>query len=271
MMLLLFLTTLLFCLHINKALIVFLHRGEAREHPENTLASFDAAFKHSSIEFDVRVTSDHHYVIIHNFKLEMTSNGSGLVKNQSLEYIRSLDAGSWKSPRYKFERIPTFLEVVNASRRAHVAPIMIEIKEVFDCNRVLNFIHQNLAPREFLLFTKHMCFDEINARFPARFITRTPNCESSESTLVQPHEIRSLRDCWLEHKNGINGLNILKVNAKYFNPAVLPIAKELNISLILNLVGVMEGTAELKAIAPFIEEFPFICSDVQLSKLLFSV
>jgi hypothetical protein len=211
----------------------------------------------------VRETSDHHYVVIHDGKLERTTNGSGLVKNSSLEYIQSLDAGSWKSPAYKSERIQTFMEVIKTSRRANVTPIMIEIKDVFDCNRVLDFIHLNLAPDEFLLFTQRMCFDEINARFPERFITRIPHCGSTDR-----HEVLSLRDCLLEHKKGVHGKNIWKVSLDSFIPALLPIAQDLNITLMFTLVGVVKGTVGLQALAPFINEFPFICSDVQPSQLL---
>ncbi len=90
------------------------HRGANQTHPENTLAAFSEAVKLGAhmIEFDVRMTKDSKLVIIHDESVDRTTNGSGFIKDLTLEEIKSLDAGIWKSNDFKGERIPTINEVL---------------------------------------------------------------------------------------------------------------------------------------------------------------
>jgi glycerophosphoryl diester phosphodiesterase len=70
------------------------------------------------IEIDVWL-ADGELVVIHDAKLERTTNGSGYVSRKSLAYLRSLDAGHG-------ERIPTLKEVFETVARR--ALINIELK-----------------------------------------------------------------------------------------------------------------------------------------------
>lgn len=81
------------------------HRGAMGYEPENTLRSIGRALELGApcIEIDVYWV-DGHLVVIHDERLERTTNGSGLVMDQTFEYLRSLDAGEG-------ERIPTLEEV----------------------------------------------------------------------------------------------------------------------------------------------------------------
>jgi glycerophosphoryl diester phosphodiesterase len=73
------------------------------------------------IELDVESTSDDHVVVIHDDRVERTTNGSGLVTDHPLAALRELDAGAWFDARFAGERIPTFAEVLERYRgRAHV-------------------------------------------------------------------------------------------------------------------------------------------------------
>ncbi|MEY4547871.1 MAG: hypothetical protein RL685_4066 [Pseudomonadota bacterium] len=66
-------------------------------HPylENTLGSMRAAFDRgaSVVELDVHGTSDGQLAVFHDERLECRTNGSGAVRERSLEYLRSLDVG----------------------------------------------------------------------------------------------------------------------------------------------------------------------------------
>ncbi|MBU9711291.1 glycerophosphodiester phosphodiesterase [Evansella tamaricis] len=90
------------------------HRGWSSKAPENTLAAFQLALDTSeieSIEFDVQLTKDGIPVVIHDFTLERTTNGKGLVKEITYEELRKLDAGSWFSEEFAGEKVPTLEEV----------------------------------------------------------------------------------------------------------------------------------------------------------------
>ncbi len=90
------------------------HRGAMTTHPENTLPAFRAAVNAGAhmIEFDVALTKDDEIVVIHDATVDRTTNGSGRVADFTFEEIRQLDAGSWKSPIFQGERIPTLEEVL---------------------------------------------------------------------------------------------------------------------------------------------------------------
>jgi glycerophosphoryl diester phosphodiesterase len=90
------------------------HRGASYSHPENTLAALREAVRLGAhmIEFDVQLTKDIELVVIHDSSLDRTTNGSGKVSELTLEEIKRLDAGSWKNPKFKDERIPTLTEVL---------------------------------------------------------------------------------------------------------------------------------------------------------------
>jgi glycerophosphoryl diester phosphodiesterase len=72
------------------------HRGAAGHAPENTLASVEKAISLGVdlVEVDVQRTSDGHLVIIHDKRVDRTTNGVGLVSGMSLRRLRELDAGA---------------------------------------------------------------------------------------------------------------------------------------------------------------------------------
>ncbi|VDK14208.1 Glycerophosphodiester phosphodiesterase [Oenococcus sicerae] len=94
---------------------IFAHRGYKNAAPENTLPSFQAAVKYpiDGLEIDVHMTKDHELVVIHDEKVDRTSNGSGYVKNKTLAELKSLDFGSWFSKTYEHTQIMTLHEFLN--------------------------------------------------------------------------------------------------------------------------------------------------------------
>ena len=90
------------------------HRGAMATHPENTISAFRAAIEAGAhmIEFDVQLTKDNRLVVIHDATVDRTTNGTGKVSELTFQEIRQLDAGSWKSPEFKGELIPSLNEVL---------------------------------------------------------------------------------------------------------------------------------------------------------------
>jgi glycerophosphoryl diester phosphodiesterase len=72
--------------------MVVAHRGASLEHPENTIAAFEAAIAAGAdaVEFDVRMTADGHAVVMHDPDVSRTTDGTGLVSKMPLEEIRRL-------------------------------------------------------------------------------------------------------------------------------------------------------------------------------------
>lgn len=91
----------------------YAHRGACHDAPENTLAAFAAAADKGAdgIELDVQLSKDGHIVVIHDFNLETTTDGRGLVRNRTLAELKELDAGAWFASAFAGQRIPTLQEV----------------------------------------------------------------------------------------------------------------------------------------------------------------
>ncbi len=92
------------------------HRGASDSHPENTLAAFARAVELGCemIEFDLRVSADSEVVVMHDSRVDRTTNGTGQVADLTLRQIRRLDAGSSHSAQFAGEQIPTLAEVLRA-------------------------------------------------------------------------------------------------------------------------------------------------------------
>lgn len=84
------------------------HRGAAGHAPENTLLSFDTAIRLGAqmVEFDVQRHPSGALLVIHDLRLDRTTNGRGRVADSALDYIRSLDAGGG-------QQVPTLEETLD--------------------------------------------------------------------------------------------------------------------------------------------------------------
>ena len=93
---------------------LFAHRGYSAKYPENTMAAFRAAMNFSvdGIELDVHMSKDGHIVVIHDEKVDRTTNGKGYVKEMTAQQLMELDAGSKFNPLFKGEKIPLLEEVI---------------------------------------------------------------------------------------------------------------------------------------------------------------
>jgi glycerophosphoryl diester phosphodiesterase len=80
----------------------------------------------SWIELDVQLSKDGIPVIIHDYKLRRTTGATGAVKDYTYDQLSKLDNGSWLSPEFNQERIPTLEQVLKETKdRIH---LNIELK-----------------------------------------------------------------------------------------------------------------------------------------------
>ncbi len=98
------------------------HRGASGHAPEHTFASYELALAQGAdyIEIDLQMTADGVLVAMHDKTLNRTADAPegvperycrGLVSKKTLEQIKMCDAGSWFSPEYAGEQIPTLEEI----------------------------------------------------------------------------------------------------------------------------------------------------------------
>jgi glycerophosphoryl diester phosphodiesterase len=94
---------------------IFAHRGARRVAPENTLPAFAAALEMGAagIELDVHLSADGQLVVIHDFSVEKTTDGHGLVAQMTAAELLRLDAGSHFSAAFAGTRIPTLAAVLD--------------------------------------------------------------------------------------------------------------------------------------------------------------
>lgn len=98
------------------------HRGASGHAPEHTIPSYKLGedMKGDYIEIDLQMTKDGELIAMHDESVDRTTNGTGLVKDYTLEEIKQLDAGSWFNEKYpekakkSYEglQVPTLEEVI---------------------------------------------------------------------------------------------------------------------------------------------------------------
>src|SRR5450756_915040 len=113
-------------------MLVLGHRGEPRLAPENTVASFalvrdDLDHGVDGAECDVQMTKDGELVVIHDEKVDRTTDGHGWVKDLTLQEIRKFDAGVRFPGPLHHEPIPTMQEVFEVFDRTR-ATLNVELK-----------------------------------------------------------------------------------------------------------------------------------------------
>ena len=127
---------------IEKTLILA-HRGAWGYRPENTIEAFSLAAEMGAdgVELDVHLSADGHVMVLHDSKIDRTSNGQGVVTDYTLEELKQFDFGyHYNNDKRTGVKIPTLDEVY-----ALLAPtgmiVNVEIKSadpavVVACDRI---------------------------------------------------------------------------------------------------------------------------------------
>ncbi|RKI83360.1 hypothetical protein D7V90_09740 [bacterium 1xD42-87] len=92
---------------------IWAHRGCSQMYPENTITAFSKAQEIrglSGIELDIQLTKDGEVVVIHDERVDRTTDGIGYVKDFTYLQLRKLAV---KTGGSRAERIPTISEVLD--------------------------------------------------------------------------------------------------------------------------------------------------------------
>lgn len=143
--------------------LVIAHRGYSLVAPENTLLSYRRAIEVGAdmLEVDINLTKDGQLVMMHDHRLERTTNGTGFVHDYTLDELKELDAGIHFTPRMGVVRIPTTEETIQLAMDAGIK-VCFEIKGGDSARAII------IAEKLVDLFVKYNTFDwaSISSYFP---------------------------------------------------------------------------------------------------------
>ncbi len=106
------------------------HRGSSRTAPENTLAALTAAMEEMAdfAEIDVQMTSDSVVVLCHDSNLKRVAGVNQSLSDLTFAEAEELDVGSFFSPEYAEERIPSLEQALELCRGK--IKLNIELKDL---------------------------------------------------------------------------------------------------------------------------------------------
>lgn len=162
---------------------LFAHRGASGHGPENTLFAFHLGMEMGApyLELDLWMSRDRHLVVIHDGTVDRTTDGSGSVKDMTLQEIQELDAGyrffSEGEDPYPFRdkgiSIPTLEEVLMAFPQAM---LNIEVKDddpAMDAVLEEVLMHHMALDRVLLASESGAVLHRLRGRFRDRVATGT--------------------------------------------------------------------------------------------------
>lgn len=92
---------------------IWAHRGCSQCYPENTITAFEKAMNIpglTGIELDIQLTSDGEMVVIHDERVDRTTDGIGFVRDMTVKEIRSLHIHNGFAAA---EKVPLMREVLD--------------------------------------------------------------------------------------------------------------------------------------------------------------
>lgn len=107
---------------------IFAHRGASGYAPENTIEAFVLAMEQGAdgIELDVHLTRDGEVVVTHDETIDRVSNGTGYVRDYTLEELRMFHFNNHMK-KFQKTQIPTLREVLEVVRPSGVE-VNVELK-----------------------------------------------------------------------------------------------------------------------------------------------
>lgn len=116
--------------HTEKAPAMVAHRGLSSLAPQNSLPAFELAAEYGfdGYEFDIHTTKDGKWVVIHDDTVDAMTDGSGFVKDFTLDEIRKLKLDSGNGiEKYDSLCVPTLEETLEINLGKDIFPV-VEIK-----------------------------------------------------------------------------------------------------------------------------------------------
>jgi glycerophosphoryl diester phosphodiesterase len=152
--------------------------------PDNTMASVRYALSNNVpvIEIDTQLSADGVCVLVHDSTIDRTTDGVGAVASLTVAQLKQYDAGSWFSPEFTGERIPTAAEVMLEARGRMI--LYFDLKVPGQINAIMNALDATgFNPDDCWFWVYNNASDaaSIRARVPnAKIIWEAPGSWSSD-------------------------------------------------------------------------------------------
>lgn len=107
---------------------VWAHRGCSQNYPENTVTAFAKAMELqglTGIELDIQMTKDNEIVVIHDERVDRTTNGIGYVKEFTYSQLRKLNIEKVNGHK---ERVPSINEVLDLLQETMHKGLLLNIE-----------------------------------------------------------------------------------------------------------------------------------------------
>ncbi|RKQ72040.1 glycerophosphoryl diester phosphodiesterase [Litorimonas taeanensis] len=202
------------------------HRGAKHFAPENTISAHETAYHMGAraIEFDVRCTKDGHFIIIHDKKVERTTNGTGRVKDLTLAEIKALKITSIKGSQFEGETIPTLREALRNVKGRFAVDIDFKggpknSAAILEDILISEGFMQDDAPLV-TIFSRRQHFDMLKSL--------------SKNFAFRPHYLSEQRTVeWTQH----HPINIMGLRRLSFSPKAAAVIRRQGVRLFSNVMG----------------------------------
>lgn len=195
------------------------HRGDSVNYPENTMVGFRAAIAAGAevIENDVYVSSDGVPVVMHDPTVDRTTDGTGPITSMTSAEIARLDAGSWFSPKFAGEHVPTLAEQLDEIKAHPGTTLLLDIKQAdrAQMETIIGEVEQrHMLDQVLLQSTKTQVLVDSYAIEPKLEIALLAPATDDAPALARQYHLSSFNPDWTSlstHKEIIGELNAMGV------------------------------------------------------------
>ncbi len=129
-------------------MLIIGHRGACGHTTENTISSVKKSLEIGvdAIEIDVRKTADNKVILMHDYTIDRTTNGTGKVADLTLEQIESYQTED-------NQKVPTLEAVLNLVNKQAIVDIEIKDNDVIPylCTIVSDYLKKDWTSSNFII------------------------------------------------------------------------------------------------------------------------
>ena len=245
--------------------VVIAHRGASGYAPENTMPAMELAYEMNAemIEVDVMLSSDGVPVLFHDAKVDELTDGSGNLKDFTLQELQALDAGSWFDEAYAGTPIPTLEELLIWAQGKMTLNIEIKTEAYREA------LSESVEPRVIALVEQYDMADQVLfSSFDYRILARLKELAPSIPAAVLYEPVQSAR------KGPVTVVNSLQADG--FNCSVREYSEQWqqeltqsSIPVLIYTVNEREQMAELiqRGVQGIFSDYPDVLAEVAAEEL----
>ena len=176
-----------------KRTLIIAHRGASADAPENTLASQKLAWEQNAdaLELDVHLTKDGEAAVSHDGNTLRTTGVNLNIADCTMAELKKLDAGSFKGPQFRGEKIPTLDEILEGMKPGKLVVIELKSGEGIPA-RTAKAIRGDKAQDSAVIISFSSCLlktaKALMPHIPACLLLGTPQDPQTKAWLEYPAE-----------------------------------------------------------------------------------